>query len=171
MLFLVPTPRIPCRFLPRAKVKVQTYRKKSMYFWLQSALKCILRFLLHRNRKSFGKHPVCKILSRFFSGSFAHNEKFQRVSSRRERKVKNTLQNNHNNTFFLALNRQRPWAKFRRGIKRNSWFFPGPFTYTSFFTLTVSWTALTFQHVINDVPVLSRCMQFPVNLYALQTIS
>lgn len=119
MFFLVPTPKTPCRFLPRAKAKVQTYRKKSMYFWLQSALKCILRFLLHRNKKDFERHPACVILTRFFSGSFAHNEKFQRISSRQERKVKNALQNNHNNTFFLVLNRQRPWAKFQRGITCN----------------------------------------------------
>lgn len=75
-----------------------------------------------QKQKGFGRHPACKILTRFFSGSFAHNEKFQRISSRRERKVKNTLQNNHNNTFFLVLNRQRSWANFQRGIKHNSHF-------------------------------------------------
>jgi len=37
----------------------QIYRKKSMYFWLQPALKCILRLLFHRNKKAFGKHPAC----------------------------------------------------------------------------------------------------------------
>lgn len=102
-----PSLKTPHRFSLRAEAKVLTYRKNSTYFWLQAAPKCALRFLFHK----ITKHPAFKIITRFFfSGSFAHSEESQTKCSKRKIEVKNTIQNSHNNTFFLILKRQRPWV-------------------------------------------------------------
>lgn len=66
MFFLMPTPKIPCKFSLRTKAKVQAYINKSIYFWLRSPMKYILRFLLHQNKKRFGKHSAYRLLTRFF---------------------------------------------------------------------------------------------------------
>lgn len=117
----MPTPKIPCKFSLRAKAKVQAYRKKSIYFRLRSPMKYILRFLLHQNKKGFGKHSAYRLLTRFFFWIICPQRKVPE-NKQQERKVVNALRNNHSNTFFLVLNRQKTWATFQRGIKCNSRF-------------------------------------------------